>query len=338
MCVQRHFDGERLPSPNPVEAPSATWLGHAGGVDEPATSQWRDKRLVLDGRHPGCVERRDATSKDFHYLLPGICEFDGRLSLVSFGSQLLLYTRSNPASTGSRHVQMTRSFDGGASWSPFEQIRIDGYDMGQGDIYFFGVQVNPVHNGSLIATFPLVHRLRGCIGLAASLDGVRWSRVTPLLSCAIYGERTLDQPAVPALLRRGAEIWIYIHEEVPGITFDRAVPLLLQPQLLAAEKSSRVVRYAFPCRLLAKWTDTALTTVLGAGTMARSGDAECGAGGGGGVASKLASPSQNVGGGGGGGGGAAACNWAARGPVHTTTGPNGRESIAGARKRQNGKL
>ena len=181
-----------------------------------------------------------------------------QLALVAFGGELLLYTRSNPADHGSRHVQVSRSSDGGESWSAFEQVRIEGYDMGAGDIYYFGAQVNPSHNGSLLATFPLVHRLRGCVGLAASLDGVRWSRVTPLLSCSIFGERTMDQPALPAMVRRGAEVWLYVHEEVPGITFDRAVPLLLQPFLLRAERPSRVVRYSFPCRLLASWTEDAL--------------------------------------------------------------------------------
>lgn len=69
-----------------------------------------------------------------------------------------------------------------------------------------GAQVNPAHNRSLLAVFPLAHRARGCLGVAASLDGVRWSRVTPLLACALYGERTLDQPAVPAMVRRGGEV------------------------------------------------------------------------------------------------------------------------------------
>ena len=51
-------------------------------------------------RQPGCVERRDAATRDFAYLLPNVCEYDGRLSLVARGAELLLYTRSNPASRG----------------------------------------------------------------------------------------------------------------------------------------------------------------------------------------------------------------------------------------------
>ena len=63
-------------------------------------------------------------------------------------------------------------------------------------------------------------------------------------------------------MRRGDEVWLYVHEEVPGITFDRAVPLLLQPFLLRAEKSARVVRYSFSCQILATWTETALGALM----------------------------------------------------------------------------
>ena len=83
--------------------------------------------------------------------------------------------------------------------------------------------MNPSHNGSLVAVFPLVHHLRGCLAIAVSVDGVRWSRAMPLLSCKHYGERTIDHPASPSMVRRGGRIWLYVHEEVPGITFDRSV-------------------------------------------------------------------------------------------------------------------
>lgn len=244
---------------------TAAWYSESG-LDEPEATQWSEKVLILDGRHAGCVERRDATSDEFIYLRPGTCEFDGRLSLVAWAPpgatepELLLYTRSNRASHGSRHVQVARSRDGGATWAPFEQISFQGLhsEAFKGDIYFFGAQVNPTHNGSLLAVFPLVHRLRGCIAIVASLDGVRWSPVTNLLSCGIYGQRTLNQPAAPAMVHRGDEIWLYVHEEVPGITHDRTSPLLLRTQLEKAEERSRVVRFAFPTSILARWTESAL--------------------------------------------------------------------------------
>ena len=72
-------------------------------------------------------------------------------------------------------------------WEPFEPIIISGHDVlaaSSGDLYFFSVHANPVHSGSLIAQFPLVQHARGCIGLALSIDGVQWSRVTPLVRCS----------------------------------------------------------------------------------------------------------------------------------------------------------
>ena len=157
---------------------SRPWLTAKGGIDEPPVTQWRDKTLLFDGLHPGCIERRDVEgSKDFRTYMytGGVCEFDGRLALVRFGDEFLLYARANLASHGKRHVQVTRSADpwgfggsrvrtaaeahallrhrrrstdmaahsrvGGVSraWSPFEPVHIDGYDE-SGDIYFFGVQ------------------------------------------------------------------------------------------------------------------------------------------------------------------------------------------------------
>ena len=73
---------------------------------------------------------------------------------------------------------------------------------------------------------------------------------------------------MPAMVRRGREVWLYVHEEVPGITMDRGVPLLLHPLLIKAERPSRVVRYAFACTLLAKWTDGALRSVRRGGSAA----------------------------------------------------------------------
>ena len=67
-----------------------------------------------------------------------------------------------------------------------------------------------------------------------------------------YGERTFDQPALPAMVRRGSEIWLYVQEgglgspypyptptptpnhryvqeEVPGVTIDRYTPWVQHP-------------------------------------------------------------------------------------------------------------
>ena len=75
------------------------------------------------------------------------CEFDGRLTLVHFRGEYLLYARANTGLRGQRFVQLTRSVDATA-WSPFELISIDGYSYERGNIYFWAAQVNPVDHNS----------------------------------------------------------------------------------------------------------------------------------------------------------------------------------------------
>lgn len=137
---------------------------------------WRDVRLLLTGKHPGCTERRDPAVAPLAY--PHVCEFDGRFSLVQFQGRYLLYGRANPGLHGERYVQVTTSTDL-RSWSAFELIDVRGYHHSQGDMYFFSVQVNPTDPQTLVALVPLVHRLRGCIGLTTSRDGLHWSEITP---------------------------------------------------------------------------------------------------------------------------------------------------------------
>ena len=249
------------------------------GVRVPAATQWQGKQITLRGSQSGCIERRDRTLMP--WIIKDTCEFDGRLALVHFNGggggegggggtgtggggegggggggseQLLLFARANMASHGQRFVQVTRSSDGGMSWSAFSPISIEGYDPSEGDVYFWAAQRNPVDNTSLIATFPLVHHLRGCIGLALSLDGVRWSRVTPLLSCDAVGERALAHPAAPALVRRGTALWVYIHESVPGASVDAFLPKELYTAWVQQEDKGRVARYTLPVSALERWT------------------------------------------------------------------------------------
>lgn len=120
--------------------------------------------------------------------------------------------------------------------------------------YFWAAQVNPVDNTSLIATYPLVHHLHGCIGLSLSLDGVRWSRVTPLLRCEAVGERALAHPAAPAMVRRGGEVWVYIQESVPGASVDAFLPKELYYAWADLEAKGRLARYTLPVTTLERWT------------------------------------------------------------------------------------
>jgi len=244
--------------------------------------------ILLRGSHPGCIERRDRTR--LVWLMERTCEFDGRLSVVFFNGSLFLYARANMASHGQRFVQVARSrpasselkaagsssrtghqAGGGAAgglglldseWGPFEPITIRGYAHTEGDVYFWGAQTNPVDDSSLIAAFPLVHHLHGCIGLSLSLDGVRWSRVSPLLSCEAIGERTLAHPAAPSMVRRGDRLWIYIHESVPGASVDAYLPKELHRIWSQTEAPGRIARYTFHVGILERWTRRARRSLL----------------------------------------------------------------------------
>jgi hypothetical protein len=222
-------------------------------------TQWRGKRMVLRGSHPGCIERRDRTR--LVWLMRDTCEFDGRLSLVPFNGSLLLFARANMANHGQRFVQVTRSRDDGRTWASFEPISIAGYEHTSGDVYFWAAQVNPVHAASLIATFPLVQHFSGCIGLSLSLDGIRWARVTPLLACDSVGERALAHPASPSMILQGDKVFVYVHESVPGASVDAFTPRELYLNWRESEEPGRVARYTLPVAVLERWTRRALRSL-----------------------------------------------------------------------------
>ena len=142
-------------------------------------------------------------------------------------------------------------------------LAIRGHDTlsaSDGDVYFFLAQANPVHGGSLIALFPLAQHHRGCIGMALSRDGMVWSRVTPLLRCAVHGSRTEHQPVGFTPLADGS-IALLVHEYVPGIAFDMKTPYQLASILKRAGKrrsNAQLARYTFPCALLVRWTQQQL--------------------------------------------------------------------------------
>ena len=243
---------------DPLSNLSISEVDHNGARVPPET-QWRGKRVALRGSHPGCIERRDR--KRLVWLMPDTCEFDGRLSLVPFNGSLLLYARANMASHGQRFAQVTRSHDDGQTWARFEPIEIAGYAHSEGDVYFWAAQPNPVHARSLLATFPLVHHLAGCVGLSLSLDGVRWSRVTPLLACDAVGERALAHPASPAMVREGDTIHVYVHESVPGASVDAWTPKELYTDWRNRERPGRLARYSLPTSALERWTRRALRSL-----------------------------------------------------------------------------
>ena len=216
---------------------------------------WRDVRLLLTGKHPGCTERRDPAVAPLAY--PHVCEFDGRFSLVRFQGRYLLYGRANPGLHGERYVQVTTSTDL-RSWSAFELIDVRGYHHSQGDMYFFSVQANPTDSQTLVALVPLVHRLRGCIGLTTSRDGLHWSEIAPLIRCEVYGERTAHHP-VDGILASEEHVDIYVHQNVPGITADKVTARGLRRFPYLRQPPPRLVRYRVPKATWSGWTDVALS-------------------------------------------------------------------------------
>ena len=69
--------------------------------------RWRQedglpRTRILDGHHPGCVERR----REFG----SACEFDGKLSVARYAGRYLLFARANlNAEGGGRFVQVAAS-------------------------------------------------------------------------------------------------------------------------------------------------------------------------------------------------------------------------------------
>ena len=202
----------------------------------------------------GCIERRDVVRMD--WLTEGVCEYDGRLSLVEHRGSLVLYARANFAKSGQRFVQAATRTAG--TWSAFRPIELMEYQPRQGDVYFFAVQVNPLQPATLLALFPLVHHLHGCIAAAVSRDGFRWSTPTPLAACQVFGDRTMDHPVAGGVTHDPAAgtVHIYVHQNVPGAQHDRFANHATQRffEHRGTQFTGRLVRHTLTASAWAQWT------------------------------------------------------------------------------------
>ena len=101
------------------------------------------------------------------------CDFDGKLSVVAFRDELLLYARANLGDAGARHVQVARSTDEGRSWSAFELLQIDGVNGTRmaTNIYYF--QVSPISVSLSVSSSSLVGRPRSAWRSARRRPGSR---------------------------------------------------------------------------------------------------------------------------------------------------------------------
>ena len=180
-------------------------------------STWSTAKIVVPTSHPGCVDQRLRTGYGMG------CEFDGRLSVVIHpDGHYLLYARANLGEfgvKGGRFVQVARS-DDAVTWSDFQLVDLKGYLPHEGDVYFFAAQRNPVDEKTLIALFPLSVPPNGCIMLAFSRDGVRWSGLKSLVASEpALGGRTEEHPVAGGaiLSADGRRMHVYVQEKVPGI-------------------------------------------------------------------------------------------------------------------------
>ena len=203
----------------PTHAFSELWSRRSDNRPTSAKVGRSQPQRVIDGSHTGCIDRVVVKLKDgVSPFLPGVCSFDGRLSLAHVNGVYHLHTRQNPTSRGDRYVQHTQSTDL-VHWSPFRSVRFLGHDgaegyEGTGEIYTFGAQRHPLNSSWMLALFPylpldasqsdlirgnrskqqesreplpqgvMLHKAKlGSVSLACSRDGVHWSAPTPLLDC-----------------------------------------------------------------------------------------------------------------------------------------------------------
>ena len=68
-------------------------------------------------------------------------------------------------------------------------------------------------------------------------------RPAPLLRCEAVGERSQAHPAAPALVLRGREVWVYVHESVPGASVDAFLPREVHKAWVRVAAGGRLARY-----------------------------------------------------------------------------------------------
>ena len=95
-------------------------------------------------------------------------------------------------------------------------------------------------------------------------------RPASLLPCAtdteaqpFGGDRAIHQPAA-GLVRRGDAVWVYVHENVPGVIEKSAAvvgAVRRGAPLADALPPSRLVRYDVPVERLERWTREALASL-----------------------------------------------------------------------------
>jgi len=175
-----------------------------------AASSSRASKIIATGNSSEnhCTER--FYTQGYHNITT--CEFDGKLSLARMGRRLFLFARAN-LGRGIRSVQVTSSAIRGReqlaqAWSPFELIRIRGFNTDRSSLYFFHVEGwNETHS---VAFFPATLKQFGSQELSEhgvfrsfSDDMLHWSAPQLLRVSHAEDEAADDFPPSKNAMRSG---------------------------------------------------------------------------------------------------------------------------------------
>lgn len=251
-------------------------------ADFDAWLAWSTPTKILDGRHQGCIDGRINRDGIAPYVDHGVCEFDGRNSVVYFRGRFHLYVRANPT-LGRRFVQYATSSNL-QEWTTFRSIRLQGVDACALNVYTFAAQAHPLRNDRLIAFYPVVS---GCkdrftkmqdgpvtsyssgvvcqtssenvstlsLAMSCSADGRSWSRPFSLFSCyGRVGLRTASLPVANGLRFSGDRLYVWVHQDVPtGLKKD------MTPKEM---RRSKLARYELDGAAFRRWSDDACGAAL----------------------------------------------------------------------------
>lgn len=158
-----------------VSADSAALSAAARDRSSVDLMAWSSPRRIFDGRHQGCIDGRVNSNGMSPFIRHGVCEYDGRFSLIFFRGRFLHYVRANPT-LGRRFVQVTSSADL-QEWTAMRSIRLKSTDACAANIYTFAVQHHPLRTDRLLAFYPSI---LGCHSGSSVAEGPRlssWSGV-----------------------------------------------------------------------------------------------------------------------------------------------------------------
>ncbi len=151
--------------------------------------EWSEPMVLLDearARLLNCIDGRKRKTR-------GLCEFDGKLSVVEFGGSVYIFARYNPMASGARHVQVTKSpLDKPYQLEPFIPLQFDDYQVTQhNNIYFMAVEAR---NDVLVSLFPGV--INGVAGIfySESTNGLHWRKPLMIMDSTRFGQRSNDYP------------------------------------------------------------------------------------------------------------------------------------------------